>query len=96
MKHIRKFEEVKYRDYVKIKPDNSFTESYNIFISENIGQVMEDDEKYVYVNFISNIPKYFNNKHYDHIHQFHKDLVEYYAPTIEELKLKISASKYNI
>ena len=100
MKYIKKYEADWNTDYsnkyVKIKSnDKEYSDDYNEFLNYNIGIVVDSENYYIYVEFIKNL----KSKHlynFNRIHTFRKDNIKYSASTLGELKLKISAGKYNI
>jgi len=106
MKYLKSFENlqniIKYGYYVTIKtPDDYHSIDYNEFLKYHIGRVelIDGDFRlcYIYVNFI------FNNNdtkeirtQFNYLQPFNINKVDLYAPTLEELKIKIKTKKYNL
>lgn len=111
MKYIKQYESIennkpKVGYYVLMK---TTVEELKNFIDNSIGiidSINFDDEddlaEYTirYENIPENLPRYFFNmnteKTENNCRDFRKELMIEYAPTIEELKIKIQQRKYNL
>ena len=108
MKYLKAFEEIEKsvlgiseNDYVKIKRNDEFADSYNDFLDTHIGKIVDIgvnnfnvDDSYIYVNF--EIEKGSKYEYNNFTHGFKIIEVEFSAKTKEELLQKIAANKYNI
>lgn len=103
MKHLKYFEnkdnnKLSVGDYVVIQPgEDFFTDSYNEFLSTHIGVVREVSGDIFYVDFIFNENDSFSVKvEYCHNQGFRMEHLKYHSKSLEDLKIKINADKYNL
>lgn len=101
MKHIKNFEnknKLSVGDYVVIQTDNDFfSVIYNDFLSNHICVVKEISGDYFYADFIFNEGDRDSLKiEFGYNQAFRMEQIKYHAKSLEYLRTKINADKYNL
>lgn len=109
MKYIKKFEKInsgrpKFGDYVILYDPRTYAEEFNEFFNVNIGRLVNYDKDdmpdYRYtIQFAVPLPDMFSsiyNSNYKNSICTFRGCIKYWSKDIDELRLMLSANKFNI
>ena len=95
MKYIKLFENKNLIDnYVLIKSNHEYSDSYNNFLETHIGQIYYYANNHIFVRF--KIDEDSDRKTIETVQVFKPEEILYISKDIDELKIKIDAKKYNL
>jgi len=103
MKHLKTYESLSDKpeigDYVICEDEEIISNNtFRPFIKNNIGQIIEIDEKPPEYNIkYENIPTHLLNDYfYDDARYFYRKEIKYFSDNKEDLEILMNANKYNL